>query len=609
MAAGHKSASVGATTCHAASLAGSLGFWAWADRKLWFFGDEWDFLVRRGIFYSPGSRDGIWFPHNEHWSTLPILGWRALYALFHLQSYWPYLLPLLLAGTAVVHLGWRVALNAGADPWVATFSAGLLAFLGSGAEEMTSAFQVTFVGSVLFGLLAFVLLGPHAPARRRRDALASLCLLGALMCSTVGDAMLSGAAIVLFARRPARTALAALAFPTICYATWFAFLGRPAVSAPNDHFSLATFTTVPGYVLSGLSAALGQSANWLAAGGALLVALAAWVGTRARWAWQRAPEVLGLAASAVSFYVLAALGRDQTAGAFIVVSRYVWVAMALLLPVVAVALSGTRDRSTLRRPFRVAAAGILAASAVGNVGQAQRWAAARSALTGALRVQLEAVGELLGAGVPDVQGPAAVPLRLDPDLTTNSIAKLEKAGVLPHPVLGAAAIAEARSVISLASWDGSRTALTPKPIYSGHFRLLRAEHALSVPAGRGCTELGPRSLRPPMQVLLRPPLHGGASVEVAAAPAATGVTNYLGAALLVPGEPAPAPVQLAIPARGRGYLDYNGQGGTVKLSWDIGAPLELCGLSPIDITRRPLPLAPQRRLVESALAGTGALKG
>ena len=183
---------------HALTLAAAFGVWAYLDRNLWFFGDEWDFLTRRGLH---GAYFSIWAPHNEHWSVLPILLWRAIYSLEHLSSYWPYLVPLLLAHVLVVHLLWRRCLREGADPWVATALALLFALLGAGAEDLAWAFQVGFVSSVLFGLLSMeVAEGPpsagdvpfplrtfHGPVAWR-DVAASLLALAALMCSTVGVA-------------------------------------------------------------------------------------------------------------------------------------------------------------------------------------------------------------------------------------------------------------------------------------------------------------------------------------------------------------------------------------------------------------------------------------
>ena len=38
-------------------------------RRNWFFLDEWDFLAGRSVT----SVDDLMRPHNEHWSTLPIM--------------------------------------------------------------------------------------------------------------------------------------------------------------------------------------------------------------------------------------------------------------------------------------------------------------------------------------------------------------------------------------------------------------------------------------------------------------------------------------------------------------------------------------------------------
>src|ERR1035438_5856060 len=58
---------------HFLTLGAAFAVWAYLDRNLWFFGDEWDFLTRRGLH---GAYFSIWTPHNEHWSVLPILLWQ-----------------------------------------------------------------------------------------------------------------------------------------------------------------------------------------------------------------------------------------------------------------------------------------------------------------------------------------------------------------------------------------------------------------------------------------------------------------------------------------------------------------------------------------------------
>ena len=250
----------------------ALAFWTWLGQGLWFFGDEWDFLVRRGLSFAPSSHRGLWFPHNEHWSTLPILLWRGIYSVFHLSSYRPYLVPVLLAQLGVMHLAWRLCRRAEVDPWVATAAVALLGFFGAGVADILSGFQIGFVGAVFradcHGLDRPARLYPqagqgpagdgaaeqfrgedeHSRGARRRDILASIAMLASLMCSTVGDAMLVGAAVLLFARRPPKRALAVLALPVTSYVIWFAALGRPSISAPRDSISLTGLTALPGYV-------------------------------------------------------------------------------------------------------------------------------------------------------------------------------------------------------------------------------------------------------------------------------------------------------------------------------------------------------------------------
>ena len=429
-----------ATLAHVATLIGSFLFWAWLDRDLWFFGDEWDFLVRRGLAFGPASPRSIWFPHNEHWSTLPILLWRGLYSAFHLSSYWPYLVPLLLTGVGVMHLAWRLCRRAGVDIWVATVAVGLLGFLGAGAEDLTSAFQIGFVASVLFGLIAFDLLarpagdavgsdaggGTRATAPRWPDVIASVALLASLMCSAIGVAMVAGAAVLLFATRSFKGSAAVLAVPVASYLTWLAFIGRRGLNSPADHFSLTTVTTLPGYVWFGLSSALGTTFNLEAAGTALLVGLAAWVGYHIRPLWRESPVLLGLFLAGVAFYAVAGFGRDTTAGATTVVSRYVYVGIAILLPVIAKVLSSASGWPVTRLAVIV----LLAVTALGDVGQAQAWAANRVTVTTKLKAQLVATAQLLVSGVKDVSGPTASPIPLFPDLSAGSIAEARAVGTI-----------------------------------------------------------------------------------------------------------------------------------------------------------------------------------
>jgi hypothetical protein len=556
-------------------MVAALAFWMWLGRGLWFFQDEWDFLVRRGLGFAPASHRSIWFPHNEHWSTLPILLWRAIYGLFHLGSYWPYLVPLLLVQMVVMHLVWRWCLRAGVDPWVATAASALAGFLGAGASDFLSAFQVTFVASVMFGLIAIDLV--ERPDQRA-DAPASVALLASLMCSTVGDAMVVASAVVLFARRPPRRALGVLALPVASYAIWFAALGRPSISAPQDHFSLTTLTTLPGYIWFSLSTGLGVTFNYTDAGAALVIGLAAWVIWHMRALWQDNPSALGLCAAAVAFWALAGLGRDTTAGASTaIVSRYVYVGVVVLIPVMAKLLSSVSGYPAARLAVVV----LLVATAVGDAGQAQSAAASTVAQESGLKVALAGAARLLAAGVPDVSGPGAPPVGLYPYLSAATAVQLYRSGALSHVLVTPQDLVNSRALLAVGTWNGRRTALLARPLFPGRFQLVAAVDGLASRQGDGCVDVAPETLSPAMQVWLRAaPGASGASVQVSAAPASPGLTNYLGA-LLVPysGPAATTPVQLVMPDDGTGYLSDDDDTAEVVLIWDIGTPLQLCGLA------------------------------
>jgi hypothetical protein len=572
-----------AETVHWATLVAAFAFWAWVDRKLWFFGDEWDFLVRRGLSYPPTNSRSIWFPHNEHWSTLPVLLWRGLYSVFHLTTYWPYLVPVLLAQVAVMHLAWRICGRNGVDPWVATAAVGLLGFLGAGAEDLASAFQVSFVGSVLFGFLAFDLLdrpeqdAGDAKATRRRHLLASVALLASLMCSTIGDAMVIGAAVLLFARHPPKRALSVLALPVGSYLIWFAAVGRLGLTSRADHLSLTKVTTLPQYVWFGLSSALGQAFNLETAGAALLVGLAAWVGWHLQSLWRDNPALLGLFAAAVAFYFVAGLGRDTTAGATTVVSRYVYVGFAILLPVIARVLSSI----SVRAAGRWAVVAVLCLTALGNVGQAQTWVGNQVALESTLKGELVATARLLASGVPDVSGPGASPIGLYPDLSAGSIVRLQRSGQLPAPPLTPQALVDARGLLAVATWAGGKTRLSAGALFPGHFAYESAAHSTVSRLPNGCLAFDPETINPPVQVRLRLlPGQRAGSVRVVTPPASPGLTNHLGV-LLVPrnGPVSTNAVQLAVPPGGTGFLSDDDPRADLLLLWDVGTPLELCGLA------------------------------
>ena len=559
---------------HAASLLVSFAFWAYLDRHLWFFDDEWQFLVGRGLWYAPTDPRSIWYPHFEHWSTLPILLWRALYSVFGLSTYWPYLLALLVTEVVVMNLLWRLCLRNGVDPWVAMAAVALLGLLGAGSEDLGWAFQVGFVGSLAFGLGAILLVdrpGPGPP--QAHYALASLAALASLMCSSVGDAMAVALAVVLFARRPAKRAVAVLALPVAGYAVWWAFVGRLGLTLPGDHLRGANFTDLPGYVWTGLSTALGRSFDLGSAGATMLVALTAWLMWRLPHLLGRRPALAGLGAAAFVFYLLVGLGRDTAGDVGSTAPRYIYVAMALLLPAIAYALSPRADRRLPEAGGNIAravAVVFLLATALGDVGQARAWATARVALVGGLHTEVTATARLLATGVRDATGPTAAPVGYSPDLTAAVLRRLGRSGLLGQAEPSPVALSNARALLA--------TGITSRPRFRGRFYVAATGAVARWGGPAGCTTFAPLGAGAAGRVVL--------GAATAGAPASVGVTiggvppqigAVLGPSQAVAGT---VPAPLYLPMSGAAYLDDNDANAGLALEWGTGISLTLCDLVP-----------------------------
>ena len=65
----------------ALAVASSI-FVLWLGLGLTFFSDEWAFIETRSLL-DPAT---WWAPHNEHWSTIPILVYGALLQVVGLRS-------------------------------------------------------------------------------------------------------------------------------------------------------------------------------------------------------------------------------------------------------------------------------------------------------------------------------------------------------------------------------------------------------------------------------------------------------------------------------------------------------------------------------------------
>ena len=239
--------------------------------KLWFGGDDWFILLDRRVSPGPGQL-GLFEPHFEHWTTVPILVFRAFVALFGVREYWPYVLLLVVVHLAVVVLLWRVMVRAAVDPWLALGFTAVVAVPGVGFENLTNVWQVTLVSSVALGLGAMLLLPERGPLAWR-DGVASVLLTVGMACSGVGITMLGVVALVALVRRGWRTALAVSALPAVAYAWWYVAYG-----SDQNNVTTLSYRAVPGFVWDGLTDSIGDVVRLAALGVVIVLATLGVVG-------------------------------------------------------------------------------------------------------------------------------------------------------------------------------------------------------------------------------------------------------------------------------------------------------------------------------------------
>ncbi len=146
------------------------------------------------------------------------------------------------------------------SPWLGALAAIVVAFFGSGFENLFWAMQIGFVGAIGLGLGALIILdGRHdgLPSRTRVVAATALLTIG-MMTSGFGIFMLVLVGLdVLFDPRRRRIVLA-LAVPAAIYLAWYIVYGRSGLATARDPFTLQAFLSVPVFVLDGVGTAFGS---------------------------------------------------------------------------------------------------------------------------------------------------------------------------------------------------------------------------------------------------------------------------------------------------------------------------------------------------------------
>ena len=219
-------------------------------RGLTFFFDEWDWVITR----HSGVRS-LLLAHNGHFSLVPALVFRALFKTVGLGNYAPYRHVGLLVHIAVAS---ALALIVGRRRGrVAGLALGtVVLFLGAGFENILWPFQIGMMGSLLFGLVAWLLLD-HRTRRSDVGAAVALCL--AVASAGPAIALTAGVVVRLASSPTDRRRLWVAVPPAVLYAVWWLGFGESQGHLGNLRW---TGSYVRDLAASAIAALAGRNLDW-----------------------------------------------------------------------------------------------------------------------------------------------------------------------------------------------------------------------------------------------------------------------------------------------------------------------------------------------------------
>jgi hypothetical protein len=295
----------------------------WLGRGMTFFSDEWAFIEIRSL-----GDPGTWLPpHNEHWSTLPVIAYRLLVETVGLRTYVPYLAVVVALHGLVVVLTF-VAIRRSSGPLAAVAVAILLLLYGSGFENLYWGFQTGFVGATAAGIAALLALDRRD--ERGRWGVAVLLTIG-LATAGVALAFCVAVAVESVVARRLRTMFVPLAIPAGIYAAWFVTFGRFGVRS-GTAIGPSALVDVPSAIITGFSNAAGAISGLGPTLGIVpVVGIGLWAVVRL-WRDRRLPSrFVGCIAGIVTLYGLIGLTRSHDFAGIIDYTRYTYVSGILLL--------------------------------------------------------------------------------------------------------------------------------------------------------------------------------------------------------------------------------------------------------------------------------------
>ena len=475
-------------------------FWLAVSSRQWFFADEWDFIAKRSRppLSQPGRlADMLLTPHNEHWSTLPIIVYRAIFGVVGLRAYWPYLVVLYAFHLALIVLMVRLLRRSGVGVVARCFAVGIFVVYGAGAENLLWAFQFAWIGACIAGLVMIELVDVAAE-RLTRGRIVGTWLVGVagLMCAGVGVSMVAAAVIATWLRHGWRRAVVVGSVPAITQVAWTIAYGRNA--SPVE----TRWNSVPhralGYAWRAITSTVDRTVGLPGLGVLAVVALVAFTALRATELRARHAGVLGLALASIPFLGLVAIGRVEVDNPN--ASRYSYILYVLIAPLVFVVITMVLSGRPARWKTGASVLGVFCViTSVGSLAEAATLEGRTEVVTRRTILAAFAVAR------SNFAAPDAIPDPQSVDLTIAGIRSLLVQGKVPRGTPDAQSIT---TVLAQSSVD-----VTPQPrvpLDGRAITIASLGRMTAMPVESGCVGFFPQGAQPQVSLLPRQP----ASIKV-----------------------------------------------------------------------------------------------
>ncbi len=361
-----------------------LALLVFVGRWLTFWQDEWNFILER----PDPTIQAFLAPHVGHLSAVPVLIYQVLLRGFGM-SYWPYLAVLWICHLATVVLLYRIV-GRSAGPWIASLAALSLLTLGSAFEDLLQAFQLSYLVSTAFGLLAIDRLHSPPTARARDTAIASVALVIAVGSSSVGVILL-GVVVAWGIIGRYRQPLLAAAPAVLVYSIWFFTWRQVGSSGPTQAPSSDPLAWISQFFYglgAAVSGVIGLPPERYAYVGVIVGAVAAII--LGLWRYRPSPLAYASLFGLLALYGLQAILRSGFGAEFAARSAYIYPGAIFLWLAVADALVGRRI-PVVDWDVRAVLSVVLVFAIVGNLAQFVGAARGMRDLRATLMAELELV--------------------------------------------------------------------------------------------------------------------------------------------------------------------------------------------------------------------------